>query len=61
MNLSEYKKDNRPMRLGWAPGDYTNRCHTCSSGFIGDKRAWTCADCAYEDKQVIDQEEMFDD
>jgi hypothetical protein len=35
------------LAKGWAPGNYTNKCHTCGEMFTGDKRAWTCADCAY--------------
>jgi hypothetical protein len=44
--------DTRPpvLERGWAPGDYTCRCRTCGEGFTGDKRAWCCADCAYETK-----------
>lgn len=41
------KVDTRPKRDGWAPGDYCNTCHRCSCEFVGDKRANTCADCAY--------------
>lgn len=41
------KQDARPQRGGWAPGGYMCRCAVCSSRFIGDKRARTCADCAY--------------
>lgn len=61
MNLADYKEDNRPMRLGWAPGNYTNKCNQCGDLYFSDKRAWMCADCAYDDKQVIDQMEMFDE
>jgi hypothetical protein len=41
--------DTRPQRRGWAPGEYLNHCRTCEVVFIGDKRAWTCADCAYKE------------
>lgn len=42
--------DQREKRNGWAPGDYSNKCNTCGSRFTGDKRAWTCADCAYKEE-----------
>ncbi|WP_020408977.1 hypothetical protein [Hahella ganghwensis] len=47
------KRDERPMNGGWAPGYYTNKCSTCGSEFIGDKRAITCADCAYAKERPI--------
>ena len=39
--------DKRPARGWWAPGDYMNTCRKCGKGFVGDKRAVHCADCAY--------------
>lgn len=39
--------DIRPKRGGWAPGDYYGKCGTCEQTFIGDKRAISCAPCAY--------------
>lgn len=44
--------DDRPKRLGWAPGSYLSKCHSddCKLPdrmFTGDKRAIMCADCAY--------------
>lgn len=42
------KEDKRPMRDGWAPGDYFCTCFACKKQFIGDKRAVQCADCAYQ-------------
>jgi hypothetical protein len=39
--------DDRPQRLGWAPGGYMCLCSQCEEHFIGDKRAVQCADCAY--------------
>lgn len=41
------KEDSRAQRGTWAPGDYVCTCHKCKDAFIGDKRAVTCADCAY--------------
>ena len=44
-----FEPDPRPalVHLGWAPGHYTSKCHKCKELFTGDKRAYTCADCAY--------------
>lgn len=42
-----YKQDFRPQRGMWAPGVYLNICIPCDAKFIGDKRAFECADCAY--------------
>jgi hypothetical protein len=39
--------DPRPPKGGWAPGAYLCRCRTCGDRFGGDKRAMSCADCAY--------------
>lgn len=47
------KQDDRPKRLGWAPGFYMCRCVICQGGFIGDKRAVNCADCAYADEVTL--------
>ena len=47
MRLADYKRDDRPKHGGWAPGSYCNKCCDCGAGFIGDKRAVACADCAY--------------
>jgi hypothetical protein len=47
LDLVDLKEDKRPKRKGWAPGDYFCRCGACNEQFIGDKRATTCADCAY--------------
>ena len=48
------KKDERPQRHGWAPGSYMRKCYACDTTFIGDKRAVTCADCAYKDAPTSD-------
>ena len=45
------EEDSRPQRGGWAPGGYTSTCRTCGDGYIGDKRSWLCADCAYKDAE----------
>lgn len=44
------ERDRRPQLGFWAPGFYTNRCFYCGVEFIGDKRAKSCADCAYAGK-----------
>lgn len=41
------EEDDRPQFGAWAPGDYYNECIYCEEQFIGDKRAVSCADCAY--------------
>lgn len=41
--------DERPPKGSWAPGGYYNKCRTCNRKFIGDKRATSCADCAYSE------------
>lgn len=48
MGLRDCKRDDRPQRGAWAPGNYMNKCCRCGCGFIGDKRAHECADCAYD-------------
>jgi len=48
---SEFKTDPRPKKAGWAPGNYTCKCCVCNAAFIGDKRAVTCADCAYRTEE----------
>ncbi len=47
MGLRDCKRDDRPQKGAWAPGNYMNKCSGCGCGFIGDKRAYECADCAY--------------
>lgn len=39
--------DDRSPKGGWAPGGYMCLCSECDEHFIGDKRAYKCADCAY--------------
>lgn len=39
--------DPRPAKASWAPGSYFNICLSCEQEFIGDKRALSCAECAY--------------
>lgn len=41
------KMDSRPRRGAWAPGTYICECFRCHQQFMGDKRAGSCADCAY--------------
>jgi hypothetical protein len=39
--------DPRPAHAGWAPGGYMCKCYSCDRRFTGDKRAMSCAECAY--------------
>ncbi len=48
MNIPILKRDNRPAMGLYAPGNYINTCSKCNAGFVGDKRAVHCADCAYK-------------
>lgn len=41
--------DGRPKRGGYAPGNYSCKCTTCSRIFTGDKLATHCANCEYTD------------
>lgn len=44
------RDDERPPRKGWAPGQYIGSiCRDCGRPFMGAKRAFQCADCAYID------------
>lgn len=52
-----WKTDSRPPRKGWAPGEYISPCNTCKSSFMGEKRAYMCADCAYAN---YDEEVAFE-
>jgi len=61
MNPADWKVSTAPPRHGWAPGEYLNNCHTCGCVFIGDKRAWTCADCAYKEPDPPTTEERIAD
>lgn len=47
MAKPNYKVDDRPKKGAWAPGDFINTCVECNDYFLGDKRATSCADCAY--------------
>lgn len=40
--------DFRDKRHGWAMGGYTCVCEECGCSYVGDKRSWMCADCAYD-------------
>lgn len=50
MRIANPSEENRPARGGWEPGNYVCHCHKCARSFIGDKRAVTCSDCAYQEK-----------
>ncbi len=40
--------DEREAKDGWCKGGYTCVCIRCQKSYFGDKRSWSCADCAYE-------------
>lgn len=46
--MANIKCDDRPQKGGWAPGNYLDKCTTCTEQFIGGKHAIICADCAYK-------------
>ena len=50
---SPWKNSDRPALAGWCPGDYISSCSTCKESFGGDKRSYTCADCAYHDADIL--------
>jgi hypothetical protein len=41
--------DDRQQKGAWAPGKYICTCIKCREFFQGDKRALSCADCAYSE------------
>lgn len=51
--------DTRPRHGGWAPGNYTFKCHDCHEYYIGDKRATQCAPCSYGDAEGTLKERMM--
>ena len=55
MRLFDIEMDPRPRLDGWCPGKYLGPCFTCDERFIGDKRSHTCADCAYNDYDLLDK------
>lgn len=62
-DLKNAKHDDRPYieGKGWGPGGYICVCKLCGDNYIGEKRSWSCADCAYKDvegEQYKDWNEM---
>lgn len=59
MSTPSNEPDTRPKRHGWAPGLYAHPhgCSTCRRDFWGDKRATTCADCAYAEPDATPSNE----
>ena len=49
-NHSVLKRDVRPRKDAWAPGEYYNHCYICDIQFIGSKYARCCARCAYSSR-----------
>ena len=64
--MSRAKRDDRPARGMWAPGNYLCTCTGCVQPFIGNKHSGLCADCAYgttateEDRREFQQDPMAD-
>ena len=54
--------DPRPALGGWAPGDYLCYCGTkeCGKQFIGAKRCYRCADCAYAEAEFRKNEPVVE-
>ena len=46
-------RDERPYKegTGWGPGWYSCECMTCGKSYIGEKRSYQCAPCAYGDEE----------
>jgi len=55
-NFDNLKLDTRPALRGWAPGAYCCRCRVCEQEYMGDKRSYECADCAYKAEEAKAQE-----
>lgn len=53
------KSDSRPKLYGWAPGSYWCVCAGCGEHFIGDKRALSCADCAYKQPDPVEKPKLL--
>jgi len=45
------KADKRPAQKGWASGSYICHCICCKCRFMGNKKAFVCADCAYKERK----------
>lgn len=43
---SEIEFERRLLDFGYAPGGYLCHCRACNARFDGDKRAYTCRECA---------------
>ena len=43
------KSSDLPPKHGWETGFYSCRCNRCKETFQGRKRAYECADCAYDE------------
>lgn len=56
--MINYKEDKRKQKRGYAPGNYINICPTCKEKFLGDKRAFSCADCAYDDSKWMEKSKI---
>lgn len=50
-------RDKRPCKGSWAPGTYSRQCLECKALYLGDKRSWVCATCAYTPTQKDKEDE----
>jgi len=49
-NLMNLDIDKRPHKRGWNAGGYICKCSRCTKEYLGAKRSFHCADCAYNDE-----------
>jgi len=47
--------------FGFAHGNYSCKCTQCDKDFIGDKRAFVCADCASEAQLNQEKRDLLDE
>jgi len=51
--MPDAKISEKKQRGAWAPGNYIRKCIMCGDKFMGDKRAFSCADCAYKEVKDV--------
>jgi len=52
------KTETTERKGGQAPGQYCCECSDCGLFYMGDKRSWQCADCAYANPLVDREHEI---
>lgn len=50
----DFYRSQRDQMGGWAKGDYMCKCLDCEKEYLGDKRSWQCAKCAW---QILDDDQ----